>query len=174
MKKLIGLVSRAGGGKDQLAMFLQFEEPSYKIKKFATKIKTICGVLCNVDPTRFESQDFKKEVSPFGGLTYRELLQKVGTESFRDVIDPDIWVKALFAEYNNRNWIITDVRFPNEADEIRRRGGVLVRIKRDSKGSDFDQHTSETALNDYQCDAFIDNNGTLEELKTNAKLLLLL
>ena len=28
------------------------------------------------------------------------------------------------------NWIITDVRFPNEADAIKGRGGIIIRVNR--------------------------------------------
>lgn len=68
------------------------------------------------------------------------------------------------------NWIITDVRFPNEAKVIKDRGGILIRIDRDYvlRGGLEDpklQHESETALDNYQnFDYIIQNDGTIEEL----------
>jgi hypothetical protein len=82
--------------------------------------------------------------------TYRWMLQKVGTESMRDVIHENVWVNALFADYKTTtyrvevpvrvagyidhevspNWIITDVRFPNEAEAVKERGGILIRLNR--------------------------------------------
>ena len=67
------------------------------------------------------------------------------------------------------NWIITDVRFPNEAQAIKDRGGIVIRVNRldvDKFTTNFPQtlHPSETALDDYKFDHVIDNNGSLEEL----------
>jgi len=81
-------------------------------------------------------------------LTPRLLLQLIGTECGRRIIHPNIWVNSLMSEYKNRtrynsirgeipgeeivypNWIVTDVRFPNEAEAIKNRGGILIRINR--------------------------------------------
>ena len=71
------------------------------------------------------------------------------------------------------NSIITDVRFLNEANAIKERGGILIKIERDN-GTES-THISETALDSYDIDTFdytINNNGTLEDLakKVNAIL----
>jgi hypothetical protein len=95
-------------------------------------------------------------------------------------------LSELSANYEKRwreecfpKWIISDVRFPDEAQAIKDRGGILVRVDRSglypgNGGTPFttnfetgetDVHRSETALNDYEdWDAVIDNNGTIEEL----------
>lgn len=68
------------------------------------------------------------------------------------------------------NWIITDVRFPNEARAIKARDGILIRIERDYvlRGGPEDpknQHPSETALDGYQdWDYIIQNDGTIKDL----------
>lgn len=186
MNKLLGISGKLGSGKDTLAQFIQEIEPSYEIKKFAGKLKQITGVLCGVDPARFEDQEFKKQMSPFD-MTYRELLQKVGTEAMRNQIHTDVWVRALFAEFepfskvltvippihiSESRWLITDVRFPNEADAIKQRGGLLIRIYRNPDGpqSLTDLHPSETALDDYPHDITINNNGSLEDLKEQVRI----
>ena len=93
-------------------------------------------------------------------LTIRDLLQRVGTDAIRNVIHPDAWVNALFSQYkqtaseetvisklsdgNNDdfrigkfpsypNWIITDVRFPNEYESIKQRDGIIIRVNRKDK-----------------------------------------
>ena len=131
-------------------------------------------------------------------LTPRKLLQLLGTECGRQIIHPNIWVNALFADYKavkvhekvtdnlnlksfkKPNWIITDVRFPNEAQAIKDRGGVVIRVNRtyyteDKKyimGHDpFETHPSETALDDYEFDHVIDNNGSIEDLIEKVKQL---
>jgi hypothetical protein len=96
-------------------------------------------------------------------LTLRCMLQDLGTEGLRSRY-PNVWVASLLNKYDeDQNWVITDVRFPNEADAVREHGGVLIRINRDLENTS--DHTSETALDDYGFDLVIDNNGTLEELK---------
>jgi len=48
-------------------------------------------------------------------LTYRKLLQLVGTEAGRKLIHPNIWVISTLKSFKEgENWIITDTRFPNE------------------------------------------------------------
>lgn len=114
-------------------------------------------------------------------MTPRRLLQLLGTEAGRQIIHPNIWVNALFADWKTdhpstpyQKWIICDVRFPNEAEAIKKRGGVLVRIERpdelrfpDKKADESVlSHASETALDNWQdWDYTITNNGTLKDLE---------
>ncbi len=176
-------------------------------------------------------------------LTPRLLLQLLGTEAGREIIHPNIWVNALFAGYKPRvrkedittssgnkdyfrvhtpknsvsNWIITDCRFPNEAQAIKDRGGIVIRVNRycydsledylvthpnknvsaeavkivsnwglnkhgvmeqylkpipESKGYyEKSNHPSETALDDYEFDYVIDNEGSIDELIEKIKQL---
>lgn len=74
--------------------------------------------------------------------TPRLLLQLMGTECGRDILHCNIWVNALFSNYlpqsknddvtrwEGSNWIITDMRFPNELQAIENRGGVTIRVNR--------------------------------------------
>lgn len=81
--------------------------------------------------------------------TPRTILQLLGTECGREIIHPNIWVNATFAEYKPQhfrtvkhqgsfvehlttmpNWILSDVRFPNEAEAIKDRNGILIRVER--------------------------------------------
>ena len=88
-------------------------------------------------------------------MTVRKLIQLLGTECGRNIIHPNIWVNALFADYNvdsyvtkqdikdfdleeekynlRSSWIITDVRFENEAQAIKDRGGIVIRVNRPFK-----------------------------------------
>lgn len=64
------------------------------------------------------------------------------------------------------NWIITDVRFPNELEAIKKRNGIVIRVNRyDITGQGkLNPHTSETALDDADFDYVLDNYGTVEDL----------
>jgi len=111
-------------------------------------------------------------------LTYRTLLQLLGTDCGRNIIHPNIWVNSLMNEYKKLfnpfsktdssgdypNWIITDMRFPNEMKAVKDRNGISIRVKRPQLIPKDFEHESETALNDALFDYEIDNNGTIEEL----------
>jgi hypothetical protein len=100
-------------------------------------------------------------------MTPRLLLQLLGTDCGRDIIHPNIWVNSLMGEYDSLvptrikdpNWIITDVRFPNEAEAIKKRGGLLIRVNRQlPKDSYISEHSSENSLDDYVFDLVLENN----------------
>jgi hypothetical protein len=99
-------------------------------------------------------------------LTPRLMLQLLGTDCARKIIHPNTWANAFWADYkieNNPKWIITDCRFPNEADSIKERNGIIIRVERGNIKSS--NHPSETGLDDYKdFDYVIQNNGTIEEL----------
>lgn len=57
----------------------------------------------------------------------------------------------------------TDVRFENEADFIRKRGGIIIRIKRPEQISQ-DQHESELNQFNIRADYEVVNGGTIEDL----------
>jgi len=141
-------------------------------------------VLCNV--LSVADNLYKQEV-----LTPRLLLQLLGTQCGREIIHPDIWVNALMADYKdykfnqaellagalqaglNSNWIITDVRFPNEVKAIKNRDGIVVRVDRPIAGI-LSNHESETSLDNYKdFDHYIVNGGTIEDLIQKVRSILI-
>lgn len=133
------------------------------------------------------------------GITIRKLLQELGTEALREVIHPNVHINALFVDYKLcvqncdeekyiddpngcesknsckllPNWLITDVRFPNEGEAIKKRNGILIRVERYML-TKIDQHPSETALDNY--DGFnyiIQNDGTIQDLIIKVKEILI-
>jgi hypothetical protein len=94
-------------------------------------------------------------------------LQKLGTEAMRNGLHTNAWVNATFANYDYYSkWLITDVRFPNEAAAIIEKGGLLVRLHRNSETGD---HPSETALDNYDFQIVIENTGSLTDLIDKAR-----
>jgi len=93
-------------------------------------------------------------------------LQMVGTDWARHR-DPDVWVKLLIAKVVNRddNYFVSDLRFRNEAEALKRAGFVCVRVKREDRTIDRDQtHSSEIDLVDWDgWDHVIENDNTLDE-----------
>ena len=178
---IIGISGKAGSGKDTAAKMLEvlyanpdisyedFVNRRYKnfvdieVVHFADILKETVQALFAIGEWETNTQEGKKVTISWIGKTVRELLQEVG-QGLRDAIDPDVWVKALFANTDGwSNYIIADVRYPNELMAIKERGGVLIRIARNGAGAG--NHSSETALDDYNdWDFHIGNNGSMEEL----------
>ncbi len=111
-------------------------------------------------------------------MTVRQLLQELGTEAMRKGLHENVWVNALMAdykapkmsEYHPSKWVITDVRFSNEAKAITDRNGVLIRIER--PGIPLSDHASETALDEYPFVHVIVNDGDLNDLINKIRKLL--
>ena len=93
----------------------------------------------------------------------RRLLQAMGTEVGRNMLGEDIWVQALFNQVDKRPVVITNVRFPNEYMETRRHGGVVWRVTRPGYTAALG-HVSDTALDKFTFDRYVENDGTVREL----------
>jgi hypothetical protein len=127
--------------------------------------------------------------------TIREFLQTLGTECLRDNLSKNIWTAALFADYKAKwvptgdsvaeedvslekeypNWIITDMRFPNELEAVEEREGITIRVNRNNgtRAIDVNPHPSETALDDAEFDYVIENDGTIEDLVEKVREILI-
>lgn len=137
---------------------------TWKIAKYAENLKVIASLLTGIPREKFEDQEFKKtHLGPeWNNITVRTFLQTLGTNALRDNMNENVWVNSLFGNFEpTSHWLVTDTRFPNEADAIKERGGIVVRIHR---GDSVDAHESETALDDYDFDYVIHNTGSKEEL----------
>ena len=132
----------------------KFEDQDFKNKELGEEWWYTYGKIGNVD-ILVSYLDMDKEFknsnnSYIEKLTPRELLQIIGTECIRDKVHPNAWVNALFADYKYEihrsevptraagfidqhvypNWIITDMRFPNELEAVKSRGGITIRVNR--------------------------------------------
>ena len=167
---IISITGKIGSGKDTIARMIQeYTKDSWEVRKFAGKLKQIASILTGVSQHLFEDQEFKKlDMSGNWGMTYREFLQKLGTDALRDNLHKEVWINALFSEQRDRNsnWIITDTRFPNEYDACKKHDAVMIKVVR--PGSYTGNHASEISLDhisDSGWDFIIINDGTLEDLQ---------
>jgi len=106
-------------------------------------------------------------------MTVREVLQFVGTNLFRNQLDPDVWVQSVYRKkYRDDDIVIVaDCRFPNECDFAKKQG-ILISVERET-GLATDGHVSETALDSYtNYDYVIDNNGSFDELRCKLNTIL--
>lgn len=164
----------------------------WDIRKFAGKLKIVASLLTGISIEKFEDQEFKKTllgpewgketksnplnaIEPFKDITFvemmsvRDLLQKLGTEAMRNGLHQNVWVNALFADFKeDMHWIVTDMRFPNEYKAIKDKGGITIRLERPGHGTSMTDlasaHPSETALDGFDFDYTINNDGDLDKL----------
>lgn len=182
---IIGLNGVARAGKDTVAQILH-DLYGYEIFSFSETLNDALVVLNPIvkipweqdvpglvvvgtrpgDPLFIRYADLVNEV---GYETAKEipevrrLLQTMGTEVGREMFGEDVWVDALFKKIGNRFAVITNVRFPNEADEVWMRGGVVWKVSRPGYKPALG-HLSDTALDAYRKDALLRNDGTIRDL----------
>lgn len=187
---LVGLSGHAGSGKDEAGRILACGA-GFRQFAFADKLRQALYALNPIVGLHSPggTPKYLKEVidSQAGDLhakwqaakqiaEVRRMLQRLGTEVCRDFFGSDIWVKATFEEMSQVPvpltlpvcLVVTDMRFPNEADAVRAAGGHTVRVERPGVGPARDKsgvvHASETALDDYPFMYSINNNGSLADL----------
>ena len=148
--------------------------------------------------------------------TPRFLMQYVGTNLFRNQLHPEIWVNSLMNEYKPLygyqttdskiniggisipipgldidkrvfpNWCITDMRFPNEMEAVKKRGGITIRVNRPCDicgGSGYHkmscpvsksgEHLSETSLDKAEFDYTVNNDSDIQSLIEKIKQILI-
>ncbi|MFF7254823.1 deoxynucleotide monophosphate kinase family protein [Streptomyces microflavus] len=179
---LIGFAGAARSGKDTAAQALA--DTGWTCRAFADKVRDILYATNLLLDEPSYSRGFttlKYEVDQYGWEAAKEMypelrryLQRLGTEGGREILGENVWVDALFRDRDT--WgptVITDVRFPNEADAIRARGGLVIAIQRPGQEQIPDaEHVSETALRGYLFDDVILNDGPVTQLHDRVMQLL--
>jgi hypothetical protein len=104
----------------------------------------------------------------------RRLLQVLGTEVGRDMIDQNVWVNLAEKRIRQhwaegKNVVITAMRFPNELEMVQRLSGTNVWVNRPSEAhsaseSTIHAHASENSVTQDDFELTIENTGTLEDL----------
>lgn len=216
---IVGISGKINSGKDEIAQIWQWlsqareaeldekmpcrdywinlpyeyfkEQKAYKIspfkhKKFATNVARVFFEILGIDYHKV-SREEKGKLRP----TFRDFANKT-----KEVLGEDVWVKSLMKDYiidvDYPDWVISDVRFLNEAKAIKEREGIVIRVNRpkvietvgliimdmstDDRSKDVHikskEHESETALDDYEdFDYVINNDGTIEDLIKQVKLI---
>ena len=169
---LCGLAGRAvaGVGKSEVASYLE-REWGFERVRFADPLKNMLRSLyrdAGLDDETIERKlegDLKEQpCEVLRGKTPRQAMRWLGTEWGRDLIAPDFWTE-LWARraFPHRNVVVEDCRFDNEAEAVRRAGGLVVAVLRPSLDAAADGcHVSEAGIADP--DGFIMNDGDLRKL----------
>lgn len=149
---VVGFHGPIGSGKDatatvftsqylELMSNISLIKPTITRTSFAQPLKQSAEVLFggkNFYGTQEEKAQehpfWKEHLGPRWG-TYRKILQLFGTEVMRQHVHNDFWALKMQQQIEeacrigtrNDLFLITDVRFPNEADLIHKHGGFVVK-----------------------------------------------
>ena len=198
---IVGLIGLINSGKGTVASEL-VQRHNFRQDSFASSLKDACAMLFDwprhlLEGDTKESREWREIVDTWWStklnipnFSPRYALQVMGTDILRNHFNQDMWfltVENRIRKNPTQNVVISDVRFPNEIDFIRKQGGVLVRINRGptpvwyetavmaNNGNSIAKeimtktyssaHFSEWAWAGSKVDFEINNNGTLENLQ---------
>lgn len=181
---IIGLVGRAGSGKDTVGGMISRHLGNVHLLSFATPLKQFCrDVFDFSDEQLYGPSECRNAPDPryprADGtcLSPREALQTLGTEWGR-ACWPDVWAtlgvrRAQGYHKAGHHAVFTDCRFINEAKAIRSMGGEVWRICRPSSDSVASTHPSELELSSPAMHSLltgvIHNTDSLEWLLASVK-----
>lgn len=139
---IIGIMGFKGSGKDTVGKHL-VRAHDFKSTSFAKPLKQSLAALMDWSEKDLEgvtahSRDWRETPDSWWSdqlgtqVTPRHLMQQFGTEIIRKHIHDDFWVMRTrkLIEQTPQNWVITDVRFPNEINMIKSLGGHVIRVQR--------------------------------------------
>lgn len=207
--KILGITGLIGSGKDTVADYLCANH-NFKRMSFAATLKDAVASVFNWDRQMLEgstkeSREWREQVDQWWSdrleipnLTPRWVLQQWGTEVCRKNFHNDVWVASVENKLRNNqeNIVITDCRFPNELEAIKRSNGITARVYRGpepewykyakSYNTDintgivsyckdrlehFGVHASEYSSVGLDYDYHLDNDSTLEHLYSQVDLI---
>lgn len=170
---VLGIVGAKRAGKDTVASVLVTDLSFHRLA-FADALKAIAY---DLDPLLWAnpSERLAQLVDEDGWEAaknwpaVRTLLQRLGV-AVRDHVHPDAWVSIVARQIDENpftHYVVTDVRFPNEVEAIRSRGGQIVRVRRPEVEAESiaDTHVSERLWQEVEPDVEVWNDGTVDDLR---------
>jgi len=193
---IIGICGLIGCGKGTVGDIL-VDDYGFTKLSFADKLKDGVATVFNWDRAMLEgdtveSREWRETQDDFWTretgrtITPRLVLQEFGTDCMRHGFDDGIWVslvKQELVKYPNKNFVIPDVRFPNEANMIKSIHGEVWRVRRgqdpvwmrmyqDIGVEPKDVHESEWRWAKVDFNHIIYNDLGIDELRSQVKGLL--
>lgn len=165
---VVAFAGTKGAGKDTAADVLVTEHDFTRVR-MADGLKEMLRALLRYRGTddalieRYIEGDLKETPCPaLNGRTMRHAMQTLGTDWGRKMIDEDIWVDSTHDRILAvGDAVVSDIRFPNEAEMIKDLAGTVIRIDRDTGA--VDPHVSEQLTSGLLVDWVVRNDGTSPE-----------
>lgn len=164
-KNIIGLTGKISSGKDTTADYI-CDVYGYTKYSLSSPIKQGLSVMFNIPLDTLNDRYLKESIDERFNKTYRYMLQTLGTEWARNMIDTDIFTKLAYDRIKDIDKVvISDIRFDNEAKFIKDLGGHIIQLYR--YNSVQSHHSSELGISKSLIDFKLNNNGTKHNLYTN-------
>jgi hypothetical protein len=166
MKTVIGIAGLARTGKDTIGKHL-VNRHSFLSLAFARALKEAMQGAFSLNYYEALSDEFKeKPIVDWNNRTPRSLMIEM-SDIFKAKFGQDFWIRSLDRRLNHMShldnkFVITDVRFENEAQYIRWIGGRIWHVKRDIDR--INDHESENGIMVVEGEPLIYNEGSVEEL----------
>lgn len=165
---LIGLTGKAGVGKDTAALYLN---NTYDLHHYAFAAPLRRMVEALIGKCHWDDREWKERTIDWIGKSPRQLLQTLGTEWGREQVNSELWVRKAehvrqqlgSARFRCAGMVISDVRFPNEAEWLVAAGGILIELRRGSAAG-VAAHVSEQHDLSRFVHHVVENNGTRRDL----------
>jgi len=206
---IVGVTGLIGSGKDTIADYLTMYH-GFKRVSFAASLKDAVAAVFGWNREYLEgstkaSRAWREQKDIWWSerlgmsITPRWILQYWGTEVCRDGFHSDIWVASVENKIRQTpdNIVITDCRFANEINVIKKVGGITLRVERGDRPGwhtsavryntaptnseewiraksvldSIGVHASEYSSVGLAYDHYIDNNGTMDQLHSQIKSL---
>lgn len=196
---IISLSGTIGSGKNTVASYL-IEKHNFLEESFAKPLKdSLCSIFLwdrdmlegknqKLRNLREETDEWWEEKLSIKNFSPRRAMTLIGTDIFRKFLNEDIWIFSLekrLEKIKDKNIVITDCRFTNEANFLKSINAKLILIEKNDSRKKLKEivkeakkgnikavkileskniHISEWDLIDYDFDYVLENNGTIEDL----------
>lgn len=187
---IVGLLGWIGSGKGTAGEILC--DIGFRRESFAGPVKDAVSVIFGWDRELLEgdteeSRSFREKTDSwwtkkFGfEVSPRNMLQLIGTECTRNILHDSIWISSLEKRIceSNDHVVITDVRFNNEIEFVKKLGGTLIQIKRGKDpdwlnyyyDKNYDMNNSGIHISEWEwvnnpnIDFILENNESKDHLK---------
>ena len=142
LPKIIGICGLIGSGKDTVASFIQEIFPQYENAFFADNLKKSICAMYGWDYNRIkgltpEDRYWREQPDEYWSnklgydVTPRNVMQKIGP-LMRNNINSAFWVYSL-EKTMPKFTLLTDVRYAEEIDLVRRYSGIIIEVDRGEK-----------------------------------------
>ncbi|OJH57796.1 deoxynucleotide monophosphate kinase [Agrobacterium pusense] len=164
MPPVIALTGLAGSGKSTASKYL-VEKHGYQLVKFAGPLKDMLRAI-GLSEGHIEGAHKETDLAMLSGHTPRHAMQTLGTEWGRKCMGEDFWTNLWRSRVDGvlafgGRVVVDDCRFPNEASEVRKLGGVVWRLV--GRGGIAGSHESEAGCG--AADVEIHNTGEIADLR---------
>ena len=168
---IIGFTGKIGSGKTTASEYLKkYDFVEYSM---ASPLKKIGEIFHFTSSQLYGTQEQKLQINEHWGISAREFLQKFGTDVCRVLLpqtipnmklSPSVWIRLFEIERAKNpktHYVVSDVRFLDEAECIQKMGGVIIRLTRgEEKEGDEHKHASELEQEQIKTNYCIVNNSS--------------